>query len=326
MPGCYLLHGIDPGADEGPLDAGAPLLLDATSPPRADASWPGAPIARECVPMDAHDGRCACEAIDCDDLPPGAIRAWVWDGTACVPHRSCSCAGADCDARHPTRESCEAAFAACETSLCRSTGGRWVDETCGHYWCGVPPNELCVDPGCDCGPGRTYEEGVGCVESPSCTDEELCIASGGTFVPDAMCGLRCGEPSCTRDAPARVACDCGPGRTFYEGTSGCAPDSACSVDAASLCASTGGDWSALCCHSDCGRLCERDCAAPACDCGAGMRFDASRGCFEDPTCPAPDGERCDPWRDEPCIEPDAVCCRGEVGTRTVCRELACTSD
>lgn len=323
-PGCYLWHGAaEEGGGLAPADASVPR--DAITTPADVGPHPpdAAPFTRSCAPMDADDGHCACSTFVCDDLPPGAIRAWSWDGTGCVPHRDCSCTGADCGARFPTRDACAAAYAACDSQLCHDTGGRWDASACGHFACGLPSGDDCIDPGCDCGPGRSFAEGSGCFDDPRCSDEELCAASDGRFVPDARCGFRCGEESCTRDLPPRVPCDCGPGRTFLVGTRGCAPDLGCTVSPESLCASTGGSWSGICCHTECGRFCPVPCAAPACDCGPGMRFDESRGCYADPMCPAPEGERCEPWREAPCIDPGATCCAGDDGSAPVCRTLDC---
>lgn len=52
---------------------------------------------------------------------------------------------------------------------CESTGGVWDSGSCGHYRCGQPPLELCVDPGCDCTEGRNFVDGVGCEFDNTCS-------------------------------------------------------------------------------------------------------------------------------------------------------------
>jgi hypothetical protein len=58
--------------------------------------------------------------------------------------------------------------AADEETLCAATGGAWDPISCGHYPCGQFPDCDAVIPGCDCGAGRNFEDGIGCVDDPSC--------------------------------------------------------------------------------------------------------------------------------------------------------------
>lgn len=58
--------------------------------------------------------------------------------------------------------------ATCEQSLCEGTGGTWDEGSCGHWVCGEPPLCLAIIPGCDCGVGRTYDDGSGCESDPGC--------------------------------------------------------------------------------------------------------------------------------------------------------------
>lgn len=51
---------------------------------------------------------------------------------------------------------------------CTSSNGTWHTDTCGHYVCGVKPSCEAAIPGCDCGPGHTYVEGLGCAPTIEC--------------------------------------------------------------------------------------------------------------------------------------------------------------
>lgn len=53
-----------------------------------------------------------------------------------------------------------------EEALCSATGGRWDPTSCGHYDCGKRPLCAAVIPGCDCGPGAVFVDGVGCLAAP----------------------------------------------------------------------------------------------------------------------------------------------------------------
>ena len=55
-----------------------------------------------------------------------------------------------------------------EEALCLATGGVWDPISCGHYNCGQFPDCDAIIPGCNCGPGRNFENGVGCVDDPDC--------------------------------------------------------------------------------------------------------------------------------------------------------------
>jgi hypothetical protein len=52
--------------------------------------------------------------------------------------------------------------------LCEGTGGTWDRFSCGHYDCGVPSADACVDPGCDCGLVKNFVDGVGCQQDAAC--------------------------------------------------------------------------------------------------------------------------------------------------------------
>jgi hypothetical protein len=55
-----------------------------------------------------------------------------------------------------------------ERELCGDTGGDWREDSCGHYICGVEPDCDAIIPGCDCGPGRNFQHGTGCMHDPGC--------------------------------------------------------------------------------------------------------------------------------------------------------------
>ncbi|MBV1860664.1 MAG: hypothetical protein KUG77_19780 [Nannocystaceae bacterium] len=62
-----------------------------------------------------------------------------------------------------------------ESIQCESSGGIWDLESCGHYTCGFGPDCKAVVPGCDCGVGSTFVEGVGggCEPSDECEAVEF---------------------------------------------------------------------------------------------------------------------------------------------------------
>jgi hypothetical protein len=114
------------------------------------------------------------------------------------------------------------------------------------------------------------------------TDEAACLATGGTWHPDACGHYQCGLPNvCAAVIPG---CDCGPLANFAAGQ-GCQTDPSCASDDETLCTSTGGTWHPEACGNyTCGL--PQDCAAviPGCDCGALANFEAGAGCAADPSC------------------------------------------
>ncbi len=58
-----------------------------------------------------------------------------------------------------------------EQHLCEMTDGTWDPLSCGHYFCGQFPDCDAIIPGCDCGPGRNFQAGLGCVPDPACGEE-----------------------------------------------------------------------------------------------------------------------------------------------------------
>jgi hypothetical protein len=55
-----------------------------------------------------------------------------------------------------------------EETLCTTTGGFWDIYSCYHYWCGQFPDCDAIVPGCDCGAGRNFVDGLGCDDDPAC--------------------------------------------------------------------------------------------------------------------------------------------------------------
>lgn len=53
-------------------------------------------------------------------------------------------------------------------AACEDTGGVWDPNSCGNYSCGLPPNCDAIIPGCNCGDGRNFSDGDGCIAAPSC--------------------------------------------------------------------------------------------------------------------------------------------------------------
>ena len=111
-------------------------------------------------------------------------------------------------------------------SLCTGSGGTWDPTSCGHWTCGEAPLCDAVIPGCNCGLGSNFIEGVGCQADSTCgaTDEALCTSTGGTW-DESSCGdYVCGfKPDCEAIIPG---CDCGEDSNFATGT-GCQADSTC---------------------------------------------------------------------------------------------------
>ena len=174
-----------------------------------------------------------------------------------------------------------------DEAQCEGTGGVWDDLACGHYLCGAPDECEALIPGCNCGRGRNFAEGRGCVEDNACevedTDEVLCGDTEGRWDPLSCGHYSCGEaPLCEAIIPG---CDCGEGRIFDE-LFGCRTSDGCAEDPGqALCEDTGGEWDESACgHYTCGRFPDCDAIIPGCNCGEGRNFNEARGCFEDREC------------------------------------------
>ncbi|MEM6994354.1 MAG: hypothetical protein AAF721_27820 [Myxococcota bacterium] len=61
-----------------------------------------------------------------------------------------------------------------DEALCADTNGTWDDTACGHYECGVPNPCEALIPGCDCGAGANFVEGMGCMDDLKCSAEFDC--------------------------------------------------------------------------------------------------------------------------------------------------------
>ena len=100
--------------------------------------------------------------------------------------------------------------------LCTETAGLWDPLSCGHYACGNFPDCDAVVPGCDCGAGSNFVEGIGCVEDASCSAgaQALCEETGGIWDPLSCGHYSCGQPPlCEALIPG---CNCGPTSVFEE--------------------------------------------------------------------------------------------------------------
>ena len=91
-----------------------------------------------------------------------------------------------------------------DQQLCESTFGVWDEDSCDHYTCGFFPDCDAIVPGCDCGAGATFIDGVGCQPDETCPPLEF----------------YCGE-ELTCDAPGEY-CD-----VFFPGVAGADPTWAC---------------------------------------------------------------------------------------------------
>jgi len=219
---CGTAHGL---GDGGASPDGAASGLDAGRRPDAGAASDAGSLPdagpRDAGPRgtcDAHDAVAElCPDVLCDGLP-----TWHWDGEQCFMADCGTCVGDECGLGVSSQSECEAAHASCEAPLCRATGGtwQWWAELCGHYSCGFEPPAICETgmPACDCGPGRNFSPGLGCVFDPTCPDleplttEVLCTSTGGTW--DAQCcHSECGVPCAA--ACALPACTCGPMEIFH---------------------------------------------------------------------------------------------------------------
>ncbi len=188
-----------------------------------------------------------------------------------------------------------------------------------------------------CPPGQTLLATAGCVSDPGCADEDLCLASTGTWHPaeEGYCGFQCGNPG---DCQACMdSCDCGPHRSFAP-AQGCMIDPLCEqVDQGTLCVASGGTWHACgsgepcsCGHYQCGFPNTVDpCVAPGCDCGPLSNFDQGIGCVLSGGCTLRnEGQECSgQGADTSSCRPGLACCQ-HCGTYPGCSwcEPPCCSD
>ena len=204
---------------------------------------PDGGVSVNCTPAFVSDNLC----IDC--FNPELLGAF-FDGLGCYELWGCECddgGSGDCDLAYASVAACESAQAQCDGVTCMATGGEWFPSApcgpCGHYQCGMPSVLGCCDAGCNCGSWRNFVPGLGCAASTACQPIEACLATAGTWHPEAdcICGYTCGQPN---DCQACVdSCDCGPFRNF-DPVAGCVLDAAgCGpADEQGLCEASEGTW------------------------------------------------------------------------------------
>ncbi len=248
---------------------------------------PKSPVQKLCEATDGSwdEGSCghwkcgvepACEAII-----PGCNcgEGKVFDGgQGCIP--SADCPGA------PGGDG--------PSVLCLETGGEWLMDTCGDWFCGEEPMCEAIIPGCNCGKGMVFDKVEGCIMSKECgtppvdDKEKVCVNSGGKWLPGTCGDWKCGvEPLCKAIIPG---CNCGPKMNFHP-VKGCFEDPNCNAvevppqDSAELCVDTGGAWLLdTCGHWKCGQEPVCEAIKPGCNCGAKMTFNLKEGCIKDPNC------------------------------------------
>ncbi len=225
-----------------------------------------------------------------------------WDVTACG-HYSCGapneCAavipGCDCgdDANFVEGVGCvddPACSPLSDEELCELSDGDWDAGSCGHYVCGAFPDCDAVIPGCNCGDGANFVDGVGCVVDSACggsggDEQALCVSTGGVWDMTSCGHWGCGmPPGCLAIIPG---CNCGPGHNF-DTEEGCVGDATCEfIDEETLCWVTGGDWEEFTCGPlICGEPRPETCFVPfpACNCGSERAWSGGAGCIDDNDC------------------------------------------
>lgn len=233
------------------------------------------------------------------------------------PLRSDAGVRATCDAQ-------DAAARICPDALCDGPGTwHWNGDSCFWVDCGACEGDDC---------GSSWSSQSECALDHATCESALCRATSGTW---KWWAEECGHYTCGQAPPidcilGMPVCDCGDARRF-DAERGCIAADCAEIDplpADTLCASTGGSWTASCCHTTCGQPCAAACAATACDCGPAREFDVARGCIETSRC----HER---MRDETCegdarCESGTICCQhcggaGCFGSPT-CEDPLCDTD
>lgn len=107
----------------------------------------------DCEFDSCHPERCDEAGEPCCDPLPGDGPNYCNAGLTCLAE---GCARAD-----TTTPEAQA------RALCETTGGEWVESSCGHYSCGRPPVCAALVPGCNCGSGRNYST-LGCADDVNC--------------------------------------------------------------------------------------------------------------------------------------------------------------
>ena len=93
---------------------------------------------------------CLTDVSTCE--PPACYRTFLDSGGNCVDPAGREAEAACCDTQ----------------SRCEATGGTWQTSACGHYECGEAPTCSDEHGGCDCGEGKTFGVGYGCLEHSAC--------------------------------------------------------------------------------------------------------------------------------------------------------------
>lgn len=163
----------------------------------------------ECIAAHA-----TCEPTLCRDTGG----EWMWWAQECG-HRQCG---------QPAPETCLVPFAGCDCGpmanfvpgvgcqndvactmgpmptreeLCTGSGGSWegicCDTVCGEF-CPLP----CVNDACNCGPGRVFVDGRGCLLATECferTNGQSCVMGQSRCEDGTICCDRCGGAGCAND-------------------------------------------------------------------------------------------------------------------------------
>lgn len=271
VAGCSESH-TGPGTDAG-AGTDAPALGDCACGLDVGPDAPSpvdAPAAFTCEADDAH-------AVVCPEALCDGPDSYAWDGERCLRIDCGACEGTACSALPRSLAACEAAHAACVPQQCRATGGEWLffTEECFHYECGLPQPAPCLVgmPVCNCGSGRSFVDGVGCQDDPTCPEvdplppETLCGSTGGTWTPGICCHTTCGQ-FCDLDCAA-PGCVCGDTEVF-DPIRGCVPGLECfEREVGETCGVLGMRCvdGLLCCQHCGGAGCAPDmtCEAPICD-------------------------------------------------------------
>ncbi|MBK8169131.1 MAG: hypothetical protein IPK60_02150 [Sandaracinaceae bacterium] len=322
--GCADSHGSVNATDLGPsgLDGGSSIDANLLFDQGADSG--AAPACGR--PMDVQADPCV--DVDC---APDAPTQYFWNGDECAPWPDCtSCTGSDCDA-FMTLDQCHARYDLCTSVRCEASGGFFRAEHayCGNFVCGHAADMNCEvgAAACDCGLGKIFEEGVGCVASADCGRADLCVATHGRWGAYSL--NQCGGEA--PGAPPQITCNCGAPFVFDESLGCTAPliDLCISPSDEQYCARTGGAWVDGCPQA-CGETFDCACAGcMGCRCGRLEVFDSARGgCVRDASCSVGvrSGGNCGSGTiDDARCETGLACCSGGASSDGHCEASQCSS-
>lgn len=91
-----------------------------------------------------------------------------------------------------------------EQSACENSGGVWDPGSCGHYVCGASPDCRAVIPGCDCGVGGIFVEGLGCEADDACESLEFDCGGSPCVAPGFYCDVWGASINCD---PTPASCE-----------------------------------------------------------------------------------------------------------------------